>query len=75
VPGAFNGFRQQSLMNRADSTYSPGQYLSPFGNEMAKEFSVLEIYISNFLRAKFAHSFAPNAEPFWTWHNSSAFLP
>ena len=74
MSGALNGLRQQSLMDRADPTYSPGQNLSPFGNEMAKEFSVLEIYISNFLRAKFAHSFAPDTESFWTWHNSSAFL-
>jgi hypothetical protein len=75
VPGALDGFRQQSLMHRADSTDSPGQYLSSFGNEMAKEFSVLEINISNFFGAKFADSFAPDTEPLWTWHSSSAFLP
>jgi hypothetical protein len=75
VPGAFNGLRQQSLMDRTDSTYSPGQYLAPFGNEMAKELSVLEIYVCNFFRAKFAYSFTPNTESFWTWHISSAFLP
>jgi hypothetical protein len=75
VPGTFDGFRQQSLMHRTDSADSPGQYLSPFGNEMAKELSVLEINISNFLGAKFANSFAPNTKPLWTWHNSSAFLP
>ena len=75
MPGTFDGLRQQSLMYRADSTDSPGQYLSPFGNEMAKEFSVLEINISNLLGAKFTDSFAPNAKPLWTWHNSSAFLP
>jgi len=35
VSGAFDGFREQALMRRADSTDSPGEYLSPFGNEMA----------------------------------------
>ena len=74
MPGTFNGFRKQTLMGRADSTDSPGQYLSPFGDEMAEELSILKIDISNLLRAEFAYSFAPNAEPSWTWHNL-AFLP
>jgi hypothetical protein len=75
VPSPFDSLRQQSLVNRANSADSPGQYLSSFGNEMAKELSVLEINKGNFLCAKFAHSFAPHTEPLWTWHNSSAFLP
>jgi hypothetical protein len=68
VPCAFDGLRQQSLMHGADSTDSPGQYLSAFGNEMAKEFSILEINVSNFFRAKFAYPFAPDTESLWTWH-------
>ncbi len=69
MPGTLNGFRKQTLMRRADSTDSPGQYLSPFGDEMAEELSILKIDIGNLLRAEFAYSFAPNAEPSWTWHN------
>jgi hypothetical protein len=74
MPGTFNGFRKQTLMRRADSTDSPGQYLSPFGDEVAEELSILKIDIGDLLRAEFAYSFAPNAEPSWTWHNL-AFLP
>jgi hypothetical protein len=73
MPGAFDGFRKQALMRRADSTDSPGQYFSPFGDEMTEELSVLKIDISDFFRAKFADSLAPNAEPSWTWHSSSPF--
>ncbi len=69
MPGPFNGFCKQALMRRADSTDSPGQDLSPFGDEMAEEFSVFKIDVGNLLRAEFAYSFAPNAEPSWTWHN------
>ena len=74
MPGTFNGFRKQTLMRRADSAYSPGQYFPPFGDEMAEELSVFKIDICDFFRAEFAYSFAPNAEPSWTWHNL-AFLP
>ena len=63
MPGAFDGLRKQALMRRADSTDSPGQNLSPFGNEMAEELSVFEIDIGNFLRAKLADSLAPDTEP------------
>jgi hypothetical protein len=73
MPGAFDGFRKQALMRRADSTDSPGQYLSPFGNKVTEELSVLEIDVSDFFRAKLTDSLAPNAEPSWTWHSSSPF--
>ncbi len=73
MSGAFNGFRKQALMRRADSADSPGQYLSPFGDEMAQELSVFKIDIGDLFRAEFAYSFAPNTEPSWTWHNSSPF--
>ena len=73
MPGTFDGFRKQALMYRADSTDSPGQYLSSLGDEMAKELSVLEIDVCNFLSAEFAHSLAPNTETFLTWHSSLPF--
>jgi hypothetical protein len=75
VPGTLDGLRKQALMSRADPADSPGQYLPAFGNEMTKEFPVLEIDIRDFFRAKLANSFAPYAEPFGTWHSSFAFLP
>jgi len=73
MPGAFDGLRKQALMRRADSTDSPGQNLSPFRDKMAEEFCVFKIDIGNFFRAKFADSFAPDTEPFWTWHNEWPF--
>jgi hypothetical protein len=73
VPGTFDGFRKQALMRRADSTDSPGQYLSAFRNEMAKEFPIFEIYIGDFFCAKFADSLAPNTEPSRTWHSYQPF--
>jgi hypothetical protein len=73
MSGALNGFCEQTLMRRADPTDSPGQYLSSFGNKMAEELSVFEINISDFFRAKFAYSFAPDTESFWTWHSSQPF--
>ena len=73
MPGTFDGFRKQALMRRADSTDSPGQYLSPFGNEVTEELSILKVDIGNLLRAKLAHSLAPNTKPSWTWHSSSPF--
>ncbi|MBP1624816.1 MAG: hypothetical protein H6Q07_2836 [Acidobacteria bacterium] len=73
MPGTFDGFREQTLMRRADSTDSPGQYLSAFGDEMAQEFSVLEIYVCYFFGAKLAHPFAPDTEPSLTWHSSQPF--
>jgi hypothetical protein len=69
MSGAFYGFRKQALMRRADSTDPPGQYLSTLGNKMTEEFSVFEIDISDFFRAKFADSLAPDTESFWTWHS------
>jgi hypothetical protein len=68
MPGALDGFRQQALMRRADSTDSPRQYFSTLGNKVAQKFSVLEIDIGYFFSAKFANSLAPNSEPFLTWH-------
>ena len=73
MPGALNGFRKQALMSRADSTDSPRQYFPAFGNKVAQKFSVLEIDIGNFFRAKFTYSFASNSEPFLTWHSSQPF--
>ena len=73
MPGAFNGFRKQALMRRADSADSPGKDLSPFGNEMTEELSIFKVDIGNLLRAKLAYSLAPNTEPSWTWHSSSPF--
>jgi len=69
VSGAFDGLRKQALMRRADSTDPPGQNLSTFGDKMPEELSVFEIDVCDFFRAKLADSFAPNTEPFWTWHN------
>jgi hypothetical protein len=73
MPGALNGFRKQTLMRRADSTDSPGQYFPAFGNKVAQKFSILEIDIGYFFRAKFTYSFASNSEPFLTWHSSQPF--
>jgi hypothetical protein len=73
VPGTFDGFRKQALVRRADPTDSPWQYFPAFGNKMAQEFSVLEIDIGYFFRAKFADSFASDSEPFLTWHSSQPF--
>ncbi len=69
MSGAFDGLRKQALMRRADSTDPPGQYLSTLGNKMTEELSVFEIDISDFFRAKFANSLAPDTESFWTWHS------
>jgi hypothetical protein len=74
VPGPFNGFGKQSLMSGADSTDPSGQYFPPFGDKMTEKFSVFEIDIGYFFGAEFAYSLASNTEPFWTWHNSLAFL-
>ncbi len=73
MSGSFDGFRKQALMRRADSTDSPGQDFSPFGDEMPKELPIFKIDISNFFCAEFANSLVPNAEPFRTWHSSSPF--
>jgi hypothetical protein len=73
MSGTLDGLRKQTLMSRADSADSPGQYLSSFGNKMAEEFTVFEINIGDFFSAKLAHAFAPHAEPFWTWHVSWPF--
>ena len=73
MPGAFDGLREQALVRRAHAADSPRQYLSAFGNKMAQEFSVFEIDIRNFFRAKFAHSFAPDTEPSLTWHSFQPF--
>jgi hypothetical protein len=70
MSGAFDGLRKQALVRRADSTDSPGQYLSTLGNKMTEELSVFEIDIGDFLRAKFANPFAPNTESSWTWHSN-----
>lgn len=40
---------------------------------MTEKFSVFKIDIGYFFRAEFTHSFAPNTEPLWTWHNISPF--
>jgi hypothetical protein len=73
MSGAFDGLRKQALMRRADSTDSPGQYLSPFRDKMAEEFSVFKIDIGYFFRAKFTNPFATDTESFWTWHNEWPF--
>ena len=73
MPGAFDGFRQQALMRRADSADSPGKDFSPLGNKMTEELSVFEINIGDFFSTKFAHSLAPNTKPSWTWHNEWPF--
>ena len=74
VSGPFDGLSKQSLMGRADSAYPPGQYFPPFGNKMAEKFPVLKINIGYFFSAELTDSFAPNTEPFWTWHSYLAFL-
>jgi len=71
MPGAFNGFRQQALMRRADSADSPGQDLSTFRDEMTQKLSIFEIDIGDLFSAEFADSLAPNAESSRTWHSSS----
>ena len=73
MPGPFNGFCKQALMCRADSTDSPGQYLSPLGNKVTEELSVFEIDIGDFFSAELTDSFAPNTEPSWTWHYECPF--
>ncbi len=73
MPGTFDGFRKQALMRRAHSTDPPGQYLSPLRDEMTEELSIFEIDISDFFRAEFADSFAPDTESSWTWHNKWPF--
>jgi hypothetical protein len=70
MPGSFDRFRQQALMRRADSADSPGQDLSPFGDEVTEELSIFEVDICDLLRAEFADSLAPDTEPSWTWHNA-----
>jgi hypothetical protein len=69
VSGTFDGLGKQALMRRADSTDSPRQYFPPFWDKVTQEFSVLEVYISDFFGAKLAHSLAPHAEPSGTWHS------
>jgi hypothetical protein len=73
MSGTFDGFRKQALMRRADSTDSPGQNLSPFGDEMTEELSIFKVDIGYLLCAKLTYSFAPDTEPSWTWHSSSPF--
>jgi hypothetical protein len=73
MSGTFDGFRKQALVRRADSTDSPGQNLSSFGDEVTQELSIFEIDIGDFLSAKLAYSFTPNTKPSWTWHSSSPF--
>ena len=73
MPCPFDGFRQQALMRRADSTDPPGQDLPPFGNEMTEELPVFEIDVCDFLGAEFTDSLAPDTESSWTWHSSSPF--
>ncbi len=68
MPRTFYGFRKQALMRRADSTDSPGQNLSPFGDKVTEELSVFEVDIGDFFRAEFAYSFAANTESSLTWH-------
>jgi hypothetical protein len=70
MPGAFNCFRKQALMRRADSADSPGQYFPPFGDEVTQELSIFKIDIGDLFRAEFTYSLAPNTEPSWTWHSS-----
>jgi hypothetical protein len=69
VSGPFNGFRKQSLVRGAHAAYASGQYFPALGDKMAEKFSIFKIDIGYFFRAELAHSFAPNTEPFWTWHN------
>ena len=73
MSGTFDGFRKQALVRRADSTDSPGKDLAPFRDEVAEELPVFKIDVCDFFRAKFADSFAPNTETFWTWHNKWPF--
>ena len=73
MSGAFDSLRKQALMRRADSADSPGQYLSPFGDKMTKKLCIFKINISNFFRAKFAYSLAPNTKPSLTCHSFQPF--
>jgi len=74
VSGPLDSLRKQTLMRRTDSTDPPGQYFPPFGDKMAEKLPVLVIDIGYFFGAEFTDSFAPNTEPFWTWHDYLAFL-
>ena len=73
MSGAFNGFRKQALMCRADPTDSPGQYFTPLGDKMTEKLPVLEIDIGDFFRAKFTHSLSADTESSLTWHSSLPF--
>ena len=70
MSGPFDRLRQQALMRRADSADSPGQDLSPFGDEVTEELSILKVNIGDLLRAEFTYSLAADTEPSWTWHSS-----
>ena len=74
MPRALDGFREPTLMRRADSADSPRKNLSAFGDEMPQKFPIFKVYVRDFFRAEFTHSFAPNAKPSLSCHISSAFL-
>ena len=60
MPGALDGFREQSLMDRADTADSPGKDFTAFGDEVGKQLPVFEIDIADFFGAEFAYALAPN---------------
>jgi hypothetical protein len=73
MSGPFNGLRKQSLVCGADTADPSGQYFPSFGNKMTEEFCVFIIDVGYFFSAELAYPFAPNAEPFWTWHSIEPF--
>jgi hypothetical protein len=68
MPGSLNGFRELSLVYRADSAYAAGEYLSPLRNEMRKQLAVFKIDVGNFFGAKLAYPLAPDGKAFGTSH-------
>jgi hypothetical protein len=68
MPCSLYGFRELSLMYRAYSAYTAGEYLSPFRNKMGKQLAVLIVDVGNFFSAKLAHPLAPYGKAFWTSH-------
>jgi hypothetical protein len=68
MPGAFDSFRELTLMRRADSADSSWKNLSALRDEMPQKFPILKIYIRDFFRAEFTDSLAPNAKPSLSCH-------
>ena len=68
MSSTFDSLRKQALMRRANAADSPWQNFPALGNKMTQELPIFKIDVSDFFRTKFAHPFAPDTEPFRTWH-------